>query len=424
MIIENSHMTIKPIIGNWALSERFLHGRMSFICGPRQIGRTTLIQSHLRNARQEANYFNWDSLSVRREFARNPHFFIENLRLPSGGKRPAPWGKRPWVAFDEIHKYPRWKNLLKGYYDEWKGDIRFVVTGSARLDFFRRSGDSLVGRYFLFRMNPLHPRDLNPAVFNPEMAWHPRRGIPEFDPAGPSFSSGARVLLEICGYPEPLSVGTREFYRRWKDNHISLITGEDLRDLTKIASIQKLQTLLFLLPERVGSPLSLNSLKDTLQCAHATVQSWLEALEKVFLLFSLSPFAGKLKRSVIKEKKYYFWDWGIHDEPGKRFENFLAVQLQRAVSAWNEWGKGDYRLMFVRTKDGRELDFVVVDQNRPLLIVECKWSEKSLAPSVVYFKERLSVPLAIQVSGTPGGLRQYQRGVFIIGYDRFLSLLP
>src|SRR4030065_1052466 len=140
MIIENEHMTIKPIIGNWALSERFLHGRMSFICGPRQIGKTTLIQSHLRNVRQETNYFNWDSLSVRREFARNPHFFIENLRLPSRGKRPAPWDKRSWVAFDEIHKYPRWKNLLKGYYDEWKDAIRFVVSGSDRLVFFRPSG--------------------------------------------------------------------------------------------------------------------------------------------------------------------------------------------------------------------------------------------------------------------------------------------
>jgi len=417
-------MTINPIIGGWALVNKYLRDWMSFICGPRQIGKTTLIQTHLRNIRQEANYFNWDSLSVRREFAQNPHFFIENVRLPSASRRIAPWNKRPWVAFDEIHKYPRWKNLLKGFYDEWKNEIRFVVTGSARLDFFRRSGDSLVGRYFLFRMNPLHPHDLEAEVFNPETAWHPRRGIPEFDTVGTSFSGGARALLELSGYPEPLSVGTREFYRRWKDNHISLITGEDLRDLTKIASIQKLQTLLFLLPERVGSPLSLNSLKNTLQCAHGTVESWLEALEKVFLLFSLSPFVGKLKRSVVKEKKYYFWDWGVHDEQGRRFENFVAVQLQRAVSAWNEWGKGEYRIMYIRTKDGRELDFVIVDQNRPLFLIECKWGEKNLAPSVVYFKERLSVPLAIQVSGVPGILRQYQRGVFLSGYDRLLTLLP
>ena len=417
-------MTIKPIVGSWALANKYLHDRMAFICGPRQIGKTTLIQRHLRSVHQDPNYFNWDSISLRREFALNPLFFIENLRLTSDSKRPAPWNKRPWVAFDEIHKYPQWKNLLKGYYDEWKSDIRFVVTGSAKLDFFRHSGDSLVGRYFLFRMNPLHPRDLDAAAFNPEKAWHPRRGIPSFDKIGSSFSNSARVLLELCGFPEPFSVGTQEFYRRWKDNHISLITGEDLRDLTKIASLQKLQTLFFLLPERVGSPLSLNSLKDTLQCAHATVQSWLEAMEKVFLLFSLSPFAGKLKRSVIKEKKYYFWDWGVHNEPGKRFENFLAVQLQRAVSAWNEWGKGDYRLMYVRTKDGRELDFVIVDQNNPLLLIECKWGEKSLAPSVVYFKERLNAPLAIQVNGIPGALSQYQRGIFISGYDRFLSLLP
>ncbi len=416
-------MTIDPIISTWALANKYLHGRMSFICGPRQIGKTTLIQRHLHSFDQEANYFNWDSISVRREFARNPLFFIENLPLDLGSKPQVPWTQRPWVAFDEIHKYPQWKNLLKGYYDEWKNSIRFVITGSARLDFFRRSGDSLVGRYFLFRMNPLHPHDLNPRGFRPETAWHPRRGIPIFDRVSSSFSDSARLLLELCGFPEPLTVGTKEFYRRWKDNHISLITGEDLRDLTRISSFQKLQTLLFLLPERVGSPLSLNNLKDTLQCAHATVQSWLEALEKVFLLFSLSPFAGKLKRSVIKEKKYYFWDWGIHDDSGKRFENFLAVQLQRAVFAWNEWGKGEYRLMYVRTKDGRELDFVVVDQNRPILLVECRWGDKNLSPSVIYFKDRLGAPLAIQVTGLAGELRQYQRGLFVCGYDRFLSLL-
>ena len=157
-------------------------------------------------------------------------------RLPEGG--------RQWIVFDESHKYPQWKNILKGYYDEWK------------------------------------------------------------------------------------------------NNHISLITNEDVRDLSRIVNIQKLQTLVFLLPERVGSPLSLNNLRNTLACAHGSVQNWLEALKKVYLVFDVAPYVARLTRSVLKEQKYYFWDWGLLEDQGKRFENFVAVQLQRAVSAWTEWEKG------------------------------------------------------------------------------------
>lgn len=417
-------MAIEPILQHWALDPHFLHGRMSFICGPRQIGKTTLAQKHLERQNQLHNYHNWDSLSLRRKFAADPLFFLENIGSSVSTHKSFPPGKRPWIVFDEIHKYPKWKNLLKGYYDEWKSLFHFVVTGSARLDFYRRSGDSLVGRYFLFRMNPLHPHDLT--GFSPVIssAWHPKTEILPFDEPEPAFREAAFQLFEVSGFPEPFSVGTKDFYLRWKDNHISLITNEDLRDLTKITSLQKLQTLVFLLPERVGAPLSLNNLKETLQCAHASVQSWLEALEKAFLVFHIAPFSGKLKRSILKEKKFYFWDWGVHEDPGKRFENLIAVQLQRAVSTWNEWGKGEYRLMYARTRDGREADFVVTEKNRPFMLVECKINEKAAGPSVAYFKDRLGVPAAIQVIDVPGYLRQAAKGIFVVGLDRFLRLLP
>lgn len=415
---------IDHIVRQWALNEDFLHGRMSFICGPRQVGKTTLGQKHLEQLNQTRNYHNWDSLALRRKFAANPHFFIEDLTFSISPSQKLPLEERPWVVFDEVHKYPKWKNILKSYYDEWKNSLRFLVMGSARLDFFRRSGDSLVGRYFLFRMNPLHPYDLTGKVLDFESAWHPKLGTLFFEEDDKPFTEAATLLYEISGFPEPLSVGTREFYLRWKDNHISLVTGEELRDLTRSVSIQKQQTLVFLLPERVGAPLSLNSMRDVLQCSPVTVKNWLEALEKVYMVFSVMPFAGRLKRSVLKEKKVYFWDWGIHEEPGKRFENFIAVELQRAVSAWNEWGKGEYKLMYVRTRDGREIDFVIVERNKPYLAIECKWKDQTLSSAVLYLKEGLGVTNAVQVIGIPGYLKQEEAGVFVAGYDRLLRLLP
>jgi len=393
-------MMIDHVLRQWALDEIFLHGRMSFICGPRQIGKTTLAQSHLERLSQSENYHNWDSLSLRQEFASE------------------------WVVFDEIHKYPRWKNILKGYYDEWKNSINFVITGSARLDYLRQSGDSLVGRYFLFKMNPLHPHDLTGIILNRDSAWHPKLSMVPFIEPDKTFQDATAQLYDLNGFPEPVSVGTKDFYERWKNDHISLITNEDIRDLSRITHIQKLQTLVFLLPERVGSPLSLNNLKNILGCAHASVKNWLETLKKVYLVFEIAPFATRLKRSVLKEPKYYFWDWGLLEDQGKRFENFIAVQLQRAVSAWNEWGKGDYRLMYVRTKDGREVDFIITEKDKPYLMIECKVNEKNLDPNLVYFKERIKVPIAFQVINESAYLKQAERGIFIVGRDRFLQILP
>ncbi len=417
-------MMINHILRQWALDEIFLNGRMSFVCGPRQIGKTTLAQSHLERINQSENYHNWDSLSLRQEFASNSFFFIENMSLPLSRSKKLSAEERQWVVFDEIHKYPRWKNILKGYYDEWKNSINFVITGSARLDYLRRSGDSLVGRYFLFKMNPLHPHDLTGFVLNRDSAWHPKSPVIPFDEPDKTFQDATAQLYDLNGFPEPVSVGTKEFYERWKNEHISLITNEDVRDLSRITHIQKLQTLVFLLPERVGSPLSLNNLKNILGCAHASVKNWLDALQKVYLVFEVAPFATRLKRSVLKELKYYFWDWGLLEDQGKRFENFIAVQLQRAVSAWNEWGKGDYRLMYVRTKDGREVDFIITEKDKPYLLVECKVNEKNLAPNLVYFKDRIKVPIAFQVINEAAYLKQVERGIFIVGRDRFLQILP
>lgn len=417
-------MGINHTLRQWALDENFLYGRMSFICGPRQIGKTTLAQNYLKQIKQSNNYHNWDSISLKQQFATNPLFFIKSMSLPVLPETSLSVGQRQWVVFDEIHKYPKWKNILKGYYDEWKKSINFVITGSARLDYLRRSGDSLVGRYFLFKMNPLHPHDLTSFILNRDSVWHPKAPLIPFNEPDKTFQEATNHLYDLTGFPEPLSIGTKDFYERWKNNHISLITSEDIRDLSKITNVQKLQTLVFLLPERVGSPLSLNSLKNILGCAHASVKNWLEALKKIYLVFDILPYTARLKRSVLKEQKYYFWDWGLLEDPGKRFENFIAVQLQRAVSAWTEWGKGDYQLMYVRTKDGREVDFVITERNKPYLLIECKKNDKNMAPNLMYFKDRIRVPMAFQVVGSSGYLKQVGRGTFIVGLDRLLQILP
>ena len=322
---------------NWALSEEYLHDRMSFIAGPRQIGKTTAVKNFLATVKMKHLYYNWDSSSTKRRFAARPDFFIEDLPAEAA---------KAWVALDEIHKYPKWKNILKGYYDEWKERIQFIVTGSARLDFFRKSGDSLVGRYFLFKMLPLGIKEILGQSLQIESTWSPEKDLKTIPLPANGAHEAIQSLLELTGFPEPFTAGTDNFITRWRDNHLSLILNEDLKDLTKITHIKKLETLLYLLPEKIGSPLSLNALRQTLESAHGSISLWLEALKKVYLIFSVPPWTARVARAVKKEEKYYFWDWGIVAEKGPRFENFMAVQLERAVAAWNEWGRGNYKLHY------------------------------------------------------------------------------
>ena len=400
---------------DWALSEKILQGRMSFIAGPRQVGKTTAVRRFLQEEGQSQLYYNWDIQTVKKRYAANPTFFIEDV---------PPEVSNAWVALDEIHKYPKWKNILKGYYDEWRHKIRFIVTGSARLDLFRKSGDSLVGRYFLFRMLPLGIREVIRAKSSRSETWSPDQEIHSIPSAYSEAGEALESLLRLTGYPEPFSVGRQDFCTRWRDNYVSLVLQEDLRDLTRITQIRKLETLLYLLPERVGAPLSLNALRQPLESAHGSIRLWLDALKVVYMVFSITPWTSRLSRSVLKEEKFYFWDWGMVSAQGPRFENFVAVQLQRAVSSWNERGKGHFRLHYVRTKDGQEVDFAVADQKNVLLLVEVKEQDSSLSRTLSLFQDKLRTKLAIQVVNKKGFCVQKGKGLYVMGADRLFSFLP
>ena len=415
-------MSLYPVIGTWAFAPELLGKRMSFISGPRQVGKTTLALLFLEKMGQGEHYYNWDTLGVRGDFARNPLFFLE--RIPEPPPPPMAGGEpRYLVVFDEFHKHPRWKELLKSYYDEFGHFIRFVVCGSARLDVYRKGGESLLGRYFPFKMFPLGPKDVvKGEKFDREKAWVPGERV-ELTQPPPEFKEAVFALYRLTGFPEPFLEGREDFYRRWRGEHLSLLTTEEVRDLSRISDLMRLQTLALLLPERVGSLLSLNNLAKTLSVAHATVSTWLDAMEQVYLVFRVPPYSARLSRAVRKEKKLYFWDWGVIEEPGKRFENFIAVQLNRAVSAWTEWGKGAFSLFFLRTKEGKEVDFLVTRDGKPAMLVETKVSDASLDKNLLYFKDTLEVDLTFQVVLEGDYMRQAAPGVFVTDAARFMTLM-
>ena len=337
-----------------------LADRMVFVGGPRQVGKTTFALSLLNSAADESSpaYLNWD-YPLDREA-------ILAARLPA---------RQRLVIFDEVHKYAGWRGLIKGLYDKHRSSISFLVTGSARLDYYRKGGDSLQGRYHYYR---LHPFTL---LESPDLA----------------DADTVDRLLRFGGFPEPLLRGEERFHRRWLREHSARVVHEDLRDLEPVREVSRLDLLLAHLPACVGSPLSVNHLRKLLQASHESVERWITAFERLYLCYRLAPFGSAPIRAVRKEKKLYFWDWSRVTEPGARFENMVAGHLLKYCHLVEDTEGHVMELRFLRDTDGREIDFVVLRDGRPEFAVECKTGERRASPACRYMRERSSIPRWYQV---------------------------
>lgn len=340
---------------------RDLADKMVFIGGPRQVGKTTLALSLLRGTSGESSaaYLSWDSLADREAILAG--------RLPAN---------QPRVVLDEIHKYAKWRGLVKGLYDKHKSAVSFLVTGSARLDYYRKGGDSLQGRYHYYRLHPFSLAE-----------------------CGTEDSSSSLVddLLRFGGFPEPLLKADERHHRRWLREQSDRVLREDLRDLEHVREVSLLDLLLAHLPACVGSPLSVNSLSKLLQVAHESVERWLSIFERLYLCYRLSPYGGSRIRAVRKERKLYFWDWSRVAEAGPRFENMVASQLLKYCHFVEDTEGHGMELRYIRDTDGREVDFVVVRDGLPEFAVECKSGDRRPSPACRYFRERTNIPRFYQV---------------------------
>ncbi|NCC50254.1 MAG: ATP-binding protein [Spartobacteria bacterium] len=333
---------------------------MVFIGGPRQVGKTTCALSLLGPSIDETSpaYLNWDVLKDRED--------ILEARIPA---------EEPLIILDEIHKYSQWRNLIKGLYDKNKSSTSFIVTGSARLDYYRKGGDSLVGRYHYYR---LHPFTLMECSANPTKDM-------------------ALQMLKFGGFPEPLFKANERFHRRWLREYSARIIHDDLRDLENVREISALELLLHHLPDCVGSPLSINKLSKLLQVSHESIQRWICIFERLYLCYRISPYGTKRIRAVKKEQKLYFWDWSRVSEPGIRFENMIASHLLKYCHFKEDTQGYNMELRFIRDTDKREVDFVVLCDDKPEFAVECKTGERKASAACRYFKERTNIPKFYQV---------------------------
>ena len=356
-----------------------LKTRMVFVGGPRQVGKTVFAVGFLDPPDiQQPGYLNWDDVQVRSALMKG--------ELPSG---------QPVIVLDEIHKYARWRNLIKGFYDTRKTETAFIVTGSARLDHYRKGGDSLQGRYHYYRLHPFSLRELNP------------------DPS----KSDLEHLLTFGGFPEPLLRGEERFRRRWQRERTHRVIYDDIRDLERVREISLLELLAEELPRRVGSPLSVKNLREVLDVAHETADRWVRVFERMYYCFRIPPHGAPRIRAVKKEQKLYLWDWSVVPERGARFENLVACQLLKYCHYVEDFEGYTMELRFLRDTDKREVDFVVVKDGRPQFMVECKTGEKDVSPSLHYFRERTGIADCYQVHA---GTRDYEKkGIRVLPFQTF-----
>lgn len=365
--------------------EQSLEKEMVFLAGPRQAGKTTLTKEIAKKFKNNL-YFNWDIISNKKRLIENPVFFEEVNRLDQS---------MPLIILDEIHKYKHWKNYLKGIYDEFSGEYIFLVSGSGRLDAYQKGGDSLAGRYLLFHLFPFTISELSPKKRN--FISFIENPIDNFK-INQSAQTRERwkSLSEVSGFPEPFIKNKKTFWTKWSKNYTSQIIREDIRDMSNIKNINNVEILFSLLPSKVGSPISANNIANDMQVASETIKNWLNLFSAAYLIFTVSPWTKKISRAITKEKKIYLFDYPQIQDNGKKFENMVAVELFRIIHYWNETGRGNFKLNYIRNKEKEEVDFVIADNNNPIVIIEAKNFDTAVSKSLANFQSKLNVP-AVQL---------------------------
>ena len=344
--------------------QRDLTKKMVFVGGPRQAGKTTLAKAILERYESDGIYLNWDDEEHRRSILARSWKTSDRL-----------------IIFDELHKYGRWKSWLKGVFDTRPPKQTYMVTGSARLDVYRRGGDSMMGRYHHWRLHPFCLAEL------------PKKMTPQ---------EGLRRLMTVGGFPEPFLDGDPQSARRWRRERRMHVFREDIRDLENLRDLSAISLLMDLLQRRVGGQVVVANLAQDLGVAHKTVKHWLEVLARMYLIFAVFPYHKGMARALVKPPKVYFFDnMDVEGDEGSRFENCVATHLRKRLDFLEDSTGHAYALHYVRDREAREVDFVVLKDGAVDALIEAKWADDKPSRSLAYFASILHPRKVMQIVGQP-----------------------
>lgn len=351
--------------------------QMVFLSGPRQAGKTTISLS----INPEAVYYNWDIDADRVKILKGVHALAPIMEETLGKKKPT-------LIFDEIHKYDQWKQFLKGFIDTYKGKVDTIVTGSSKLDIYKKGGDSLMGRYVLYHVHPLTIGEcLNTALPKTEIR----------QPASLSYAI-FNQLLTFGGFPEPFLQQDKQFLMHWQRLRRQQLFYEDIRALSQVQELAKIELLAEYLKLNASAQVNLTRLSNKVNVAGTTIERWVGVLQQFFYCFIIRPWSKNISRSLLKEPKVFLWNWADIEDEGARFENFVALHLLKATQLWMDFGLGEYGLYYLRDKEKNEVDFCVTKNGLPWFLVEVKLSAKQgISKALHHFQKQTKAAHAFQV---------------------------
>ena len=350
--------------------------QMVFLSGPRQVGKTTLAKDF------SSSYLDWDNVDARALILKGPS-------AVSAGMVDKLSSSLPVVVFDEIHKYRKWKDFLKGFFDTYEERVRVIATGSARMDIYARGGDSLMGRYFPYRIHPLSVAELlGGDLPTQEQLTRPPRCLDE---------SSWQALLQHGGFPEPFLRREIAFTRRWRSLRTVQLLKKDVADLYQTTELSQLEVVARILANRSSEQLVAASLAEEVRVSENTVREWVTVLKTLYYGFELRPWFRNIENALRKTPKWHLRDWSMVADEGKRAETFVACQLLKAVEGWTDMGLGDFELFYLRDKKKREVDLLVARDGEPWFLAEVKKADDTLSPHLGYFQKVTGARHAFQV---------------------------
>jgi len=381
LLLSNRQETIMRYIQSFIQND--LKKKMVFISGPRQCGKTTLAKDIIKNT--DALYLNWDDIDEKKRILKRDWSDEEHL-----------------IVLDEIHKFKRWKNFLKGTFDAQKDKHSFLITGSARLDIFKKGQDSMLGRFFSWRLHPLCLSELKHTIKSKDKNIINR-------------------LLETGGFPEPFFSNDLNFAKRWRKEKINLVFRQDIQELENIRDISLLEMFYFQLTERVGNEIVLTNIARDIEIAPKTAKNWLQVLERTYGLFIVTPFYKNIAKAIVKAPKVYFYDNGeVIGDIGAKFENLVANHLLKKIHFLEDLTGERYELNYIRDRNGPEVDFVIVKNRKPILLIEAKVSDSHISPHLFHFMEKLKISKSIQLVLNAEKTKT-TNGVKVINAEEWLS---
>ena len=354
-----------------------MYRQMVFLSGPRQVGKTTLAKVFA------TDYLNWEEKETRLLILKGARAIGNALALEEGHD------SEKTLVFDEIHRYQKWKTFLKGFFDIYEKSTKVFATGSAKMDVYKRGGDSMMGRYFPYRIHPFSVAELiDPSI--------PEEGKIVRSPRKLADSEW-NTLLEFGGFPEPFTNRQTRFLRKWRSLRMEQLFSQDIRDLTKTIEIDQIEALATVLANRTAEQLVVASLAHEVTASEPTVKKWVSILKSLYYGFTVKPYYKNIESSIRKTPKWYLRDWSGIANPGKRTETFVACHLLKAVECWTDLGFGEFDLFYLRDRKKREVDFLVTRDRKPWFLAEVKKSDEALSDNLAFFQKVTGAQHAFQV---------------------------